>query len=201
MGVDMERMEVDLQHLLKLQYEGQVQIWIWMKFNVIVIIIIIMKTFPVTHIWHNSKVLTTLAVSIGTGFTLLWCRLFSTYSERPRWTWTCFFIFSMQNSMESDLLTMSWYCLAVRRSFWCLFSTENIFNAEYNFSVLYTFQNNPRNSFKLWHTMSANAQFHFEFSVWVLNSENNLLYFYIYTFVYQLLPMLIFKSLTWPGGR
>ena len=49
MGVDMERMEVDLQHLLKLQYEGQVQIWIWMKFNVIVIIII-MKTFPVTHI-------------------------------------------------------------------------------------------------------------------------------------------------------
>ena len=24
MGVDMERMEVDLQHLLKLQYEGQV---------------------------------------------------------------------------------------------------------------------------------------------------------------------------------
>ena len=26
MGVDMERMEVDLQHLLKLQYEGQVQV-------------------------------------------------------------------------------------------------------------------------------------------------------------------------------
>ena len=29
MGVDMERMEVDLQHLLKLQYEGQVQVSIW----------------------------------------------------------------------------------------------------------------------------------------------------------------------------
>ena len=27
MGVDMERMEVDLQHLLKLQYEGQVQVF------------------------------------------------------------------------------------------------------------------------------------------------------------------------------
>ena len=28
MGVDMERMEVDLQHLLRLQYEGQVTLLI-----------------------------------------------------------------------------------------------------------------------------------------------------------------------------
>ena len=75
-----------------------------------------------------------------------------------------------------------------------IFHVENILNVKYNFSVLYTFQSNPRNSHKLWHTMNANAQFHFEFSIWVLNSENNLLDFYICTFVSQLFPMLIFKS-------